>query len=207
MGQRLKAEVRRAIVEAARVLFARDGYAGASLRSIAVAAERSLGNLRNYFASKDELFEAVVGETVAEVQRAIEGWQPPAPPSDWNELTRVDARAVRAVAAYIIEHRRPLSLLLDGSAGSALEGWADRIFEAYATLELRHLAHVLEQRPGRVARRPSRRLVRALCRMYFELAKDFVRGEISEVTFRATLHEYDDFRLAGLRGFVEEQRG
>ncbi|MGX1702195.1 TetR/AcrR family transcriptional regulator [Microbacterium sp. NPDC055357] len=48
------------ILSAARELFSRDGYAGASLRAIAAAADVDPGMIRHFFGSKDGLFEAAL---------------------------------------------------------------------------------------------------------------------------------------------------
>lgn len=51
---------RSAILESAYVLFTSQGYAATSMRQIAESAGLALGSLYNHFASKDEMFAAVV---------------------------------------------------------------------------------------------------------------------------------------------------
>ncbi|MEB8340462.1 TetR/AcrR family transcriptional regulator [Streptomyces endophyticus] len=53
---------RRAVLEAARRLFAAHGYQGAGIRAIATEAGVTPGLVMAYFGSKDGLFRAVVGE-------------------------------------------------------------------------------------------------------------------------------------------------
>lgn len=53
---------RRAVLEAARRLFAAHGYQGTAIRAIAVEAGVTPGLVMAYFGSKDALFRAVVGE-------------------------------------------------------------------------------------------------------------------------------------------------
>ncbi len=60
--QRLSDEKRAAIMTAATALFARSGYAGASLAKIADAAGVSKATLFKQFPTKAELFEAMVAE-------------------------------------------------------------------------------------------------------------------------------------------------
>ena len=51
---------RDAIIDVAREVFFEEGYAAASMSSIAARLGGSKGTLYNYFRSKDELFEAQV---------------------------------------------------------------------------------------------------------------------------------------------------
>ena len=58
---------REAIVEVAREVFFEEGYAAASMSSIAARLGGSKGTLYNYFRSKEELFEAQVREGCARI--------------------------------------------------------------------------------------------------------------------------------------------
>ena len=58
-----------AIVESAICHFARDGYAGASLRDIAADADVPLSSIDRYFGSKIKLFRGVIREVWSEVER------------------------------------------------------------------------------------------------------------------------------------------
>jgi AcrR family transcriptional regulator len=53
---------RRAIIESAYGLFTSQGYAATSMRQIAEGASLALGSMYNHFASKEELFAAIVAE-------------------------------------------------------------------------------------------------------------------------------------------------
>lgn len=59
---RPRSDIRPRIVHAARELFLSDGVDGSSLRSIAKAAQTSVGMIYYYFPTKDDLFLAVVDE-------------------------------------------------------------------------------------------------------------------------------------------------
>jgi AcrR family transcriptional regulator len=51
---------RQAIMQIARDIFLEEGYAAASMSAIAARLGGSKGTLYNYFASKEELFKAVI---------------------------------------------------------------------------------------------------------------------------------------------------
>ena len=70
-GQRDAERSRRAILDAAEQLFARDGYRGASLRGIGEQAGVSRGTPGYFFGSKEDLYRAVLERVFVEVGSAI----------------------------------------------------------------------------------------------------------------------------------------
>src|SRR6188768_1438147 len=69
---RPKSDIQPRILEAARTRFLSDGVDGASLRRIASDAGTSIGMVYYYFATKDELFFAVVEELYVKLLADIE---------------------------------------------------------------------------------------------------------------------------------------
>ena len=67
MGKRARAKEanRRAILEAARIVFARIGYEAANIRDIIRETNLASGTFYNYFKSKEEVFEAIANDSVA----------------------------------------------------------------------------------------------------------------------------------------------
>lgn len=57
--QTLKPEKDAAIIQAAAAEFRRVGYAGASMRRIAKAADMTVGNIYRYYEDKNAVFDAV----------------------------------------------------------------------------------------------------------------------------------------------------
>jgi AcrR family transcriptional regulator len=66
-----KEQVRQRLIDATRAVILRDGHEGATTRAILDEAEMSAGSLYNYFASKDELFEALAEQLLDETVRAF----------------------------------------------------------------------------------------------------------------------------------------
>jgi AcrR family transcriptional regulator len=66
---------RQLLLGAARVRFARDGYAATTVRDIAADAEVNVALINRYFTSKEGLFEACLVHTVEELDPA--GREPP----------------------------------------------------------------------------------------------------------------------------------
>lgn len=67
-----KALRRKELTEAAFVVFARDGFAQASIDAVAKEANAAKGTVYVYFKSKEELFEAVVHERLTPVIETLE---------------------------------------------------------------------------------------------------------------------------------------
>ena len=58
----------RAILAAAREIFARHGYSGLSMRGVAARLGVTLGTVQHYYKTKDELLEAVLLQMLHEYQ-------------------------------------------------------------------------------------------------------------------------------------------
>lgn len=65
-------ERKRRIVDTALQLFSESGYDKTSIRDIAKHANMSLGLLYNYFASKEQLLEAIVQEGIDDLKRSLD---------------------------------------------------------------------------------------------------------------------------------------
>lgn len=84
-SDRLKEERRRAILEAAIPLFARNGFSQTSVSDVARAAGVSHGTVFLYFSSKEELFRAALLEPLAEFDQLMRV----PPPSAGTPLERL----------------------------------------------------------------------------------------------------------------------
>lgn len=108
---------RRQILDAAASLFSSHGYHETSIRDVVEAAGISIGSFYFYFASKDDLFDALFAE-MSEAFLSVM--------TDASDATRTDpaggtAEAI-ARAMSLIASNRPLSrfLLLESGAGTTL---------------------------------------------------------------------------------------
>lgn len=63
----------RDILQAAREIFAADGYGGLSLRRVAAQVGVSLSNVQHYYGGKDALVEALLLDSMDQFQRRIDG--------------------------------------------------------------------------------------------------------------------------------------
>ncbi|MBY0229118.1 MAG: TetR/AcrR family transcriptional regulator [Gemmataceae bacterium] len=86
---------RETILEAARTLFLRDGFAGTSMDAVTALAGVSKATVYAHFKSKDELFASLVQETARPI---FDGFPPLEPGGDPAGQLRRYLAAVRAVA-------------------------------------------------------------------------------------------------------------
>jgi len=94
--EREKEEVRRRILDAARELFAREGYDHVTMRAIADAIEYSPTTIYNHFEDKDDLVEALCNEDFAQLLAALTATaQPEGPVERIRDLGRAYAGFAR----------------------------------------------------------------------------------------------------------------
>ena len=119
--QVLKPEVKASILEASERLFYRDGFEGASMQSIAEAAGTSASNLYKYFAGKEGLFQALVGDYAARFARGYRQALSHGGDEE-HDRGRIEGLA-RLIAGQISEAPRLFAILAGRSAGSPYEGY------------------------------------------------------------------------------------
>lgn len=87
------------IVEAADMLFYRQGYEHTSFSDIAAVVQISRGNFYYHFKTKDEILDAVIGLRLAETRRMLERWE--------TEGER-PAERIRSFIHILIANRGPI---------------------------------------------------------------------------------------------------
>jgi AcrR family transcriptional regulator len=165
---RLRERARRDILESAAQVFARRGYAAATLAELAEAAGYAPASLYRYFQSKEEIFRSLVDLLAEEVAATFEG------PVDRTRPLEDRLRALFEAQHRLGErHRHVLDLLVSGCSGeprtpprtgTVLEDRSSLDF--YATLMeswlRRHAARRELRVPPEVAARAATGLVFAL---------------------------------------------
>jgi AcrR family transcriptional regulator len=81
--EREREEVRRKILDAARELFASEGYERVTMRRIAEAIEYSATTIYHHFEDKDDLVSALCEGDFGKLLSLFEGQAPPEDPVEW----------------------------------------------------------------------------------------------------------------------------
>src|SRR5262245_16074178 len=71
LSHRVIEEKKLVIEEAARELFIKQGFHATSMRDIAKTAEVSLGNLYNYFETKESIFESIINRYLKVIDQKL----------------------------------------------------------------------------------------------------------------------------------------
>lgn len=107
-------------MEAAREEFLLSGYARASMRAIAAQAGMTVGNIYLYFSGKEQLFDALVGETVEQLRVLM-------------RMTSASDESIRELAEGLhrmfIQSRVEFLLLTTRSEGSKYEPLKETIID------------------------------------------------------------------------------
>lgn len=202
MPQRLKDEVQEGIAAAALEVFAREGFAGATMAAIAERAGVSAGNIYRYYRNKGELFDALITDEFAAsfaslVRRRVaslagtvdvRGLGPGAP---FHEATR-------ELVAFCATHRLEVVVVLGRAEGTRFERFAD---EAVASLVGLAVAHFRALDPcvrvTKTMRFTLEHIYRNLVRSTVAALEAFERPADIEQAFG----DYARYHLAGLAYF------
>lgn len=161
---------RRALLRAARRLFAQHGYAGAGIEGIARRARVTSGALYHHFGSKEGLFRAVAEQIEQEVmERATAAALAHTDP--W-EMLRAGIDAVLDAAAAQDVRR---IVFMEGPNVLGPEAWRE-IEARYSFGQLRSLLDLLMRR-GVLAPAPVELLARMVLAMQSEVAQSVARAE------------------------------
>jgi AcrR family transcriptional regulator len=170
-----------ALIDAARALFARDGFAATSVDAVAARANVTKGAVYHHFSGKGELFEAVFAREVANLTETLATVY--ARKTDpWDAF----AASCRAFLEDCLEPGRQRIVLLD--AFGAI-GWeAMRKLEA-PLLDAMQVAITRAVQAGRIPPRPAGPLARFLFGALCETAMAVARAENQNSAHRAAVAE------------------
>lgn len=120
---------RQALLDAAREVFARDGFADARITDIADTARAAHGSFYTYFSSKEEIFVALIRELEEDLRSPGRGGEP-----DVEEDQRADERPaepyesiLRANRAYLTAYRRHAGIMIVWEQVATLDDQVERL--------------------------------------------------------------------------------
>lgn len=157
--EQIKDERRRALLRAARLVFARKGFAAAKIADVAAMAGISHGLVYHYFSEKDSLFNATV-------EASVEGWETlismtrSQPGTPWDRLVFICTQMI----AGLREEPEHLLMLVHAYAEDAAPAAAREALKRFRVQVLDDLARMIEagQREGLVPSGSPPELSRAL---------------------------------------------
>ena len=179
-----------ALVDAARELFAQDGYAATSLDAVAAKARVTKGAVYHHFQGKQQLFEAVFAREVDRLCTVM-----PAVYASKRDPWDAFEACCRAFLEECLEPGLQRIMLLDALAAMGWEGV--RRMEA-PMMELMEVAIARAVEAGRIAPRPAAPLAVFLYGALCETSMNVARADDQNAAHRRALTELSHV-LHGLR--------
>ena len=179
-----------ALVDAARELFAQDGYAATSLDAVAARARVTKGAVYHHFQGKQQLFEAVFAREVERLCAVL-----PAVYASKRDPWDAFEACCRAFLEECLEPGLQRIMLLDALAAIGWEGV--RRMEA-PMMELMEIAIAAAVQAGRIAPRPAGPLAVFLYGALCETSMNVARADNQRAAHRKALTELGHV-LEGLR--------
>lgn len=204
------ARTRARILEAALAEFRDRGYERAGLRRIAAAARVTTGAVYNHFGSKEGLFDALVGESAAELMAAWTagrdgdaGTPANMPPADMpadrtgrsaDRTAAFSADRTGRILDLVYSRVEIFELLLCRARGTGYE----RLPEQLAWIE----AEAYRRLPGITDSAADRLLVRTLAAGGVEALRAALEHRLARPEARRYMERIARFRLAGWAGLL-----
>lgn len=145
--QVLKEELRTAILESAKYEFYIHGFKATSMRTIARKANTTIGNLYNYYRSKEELFDAVIGDLTELLSTFLYNHQDGMEEASksnatFSEIVTLLREQLPEAFAMKILLSKEFIILMEGAEGTKYENYREE-FVKYCT------SHMKEHLPGK----------------------------------------------------------
>jgi AcrR family transcriptional regulator len=126
MVQTLKEDVRQRIYEAAVDEFYEKDYKTATIRDIARKAEIPTGLVYSYFKNKEDLFDAIVGPVMANINQMLE--IEAAKTGEYHEDLFENLKEIIKIL-NLMDNHKPLIILMDKSNGDKYQNYKDIIIQ------------------------------------------------------------------------------
>lgn len=201
--QLLKDNIRSRILDVAKQQFELKGYAKTSMRQIAVEVGVGVGNLYNYFESKDGLFREVVRpvlhalEALLQEHHGIRGEDIMMMKSE-NYLKG----CIDEYVSLIETHHRLMKILLFRAQGSSLEHFRRDYTDRSTTLVKAWFAMMQQKHPMIHTDVPDF-IIHLHTVWMFTMFEELLMHSTSKEEMEAILHNYILFEIQGWRAIIQ----
>lgn len=182
-NKRLKEERRRALLQAAREVFARRGLAATKMTDLAAAAGISYGLVYHYFPDKESVFVALVDETVrGGIELLASARRRPGTP--WERLHYVCTQMLEGLRK---DPALPL-ILVQAHASESVPASVTQALDHYSTQFNEHLEELITsgQKAGQIVDIPAAELARTFLATVQGLALTQILPHMRDTPFPST---------------------
>lgn len=201
--QILKDNIRSRILDVAKQQFELKGYSKTSMREIAESADVGVGNIYNYFASKDELFHEVVRPVLYALEAMLQ---------EHHGIRGEDIMMMRSekylkscideYVSLIDRHRELMEILLFHAQGSSLEHFRENYTDRSTELVKAWFASMRQKHPE-INTAVSDFIIHLHTVWMFTMFEELLMHSISKKEMEAILHDYILFEIQGWRAIIK----
>lgn len=202
--QTLKDDIKQRILVTAREEFIAHGVKCTSIRTVARKAGVAVGNVYNYFGSKDELFCEVLRPLITALDRYIQSHN-----SEWHlslevfSARRFQDEYILAMKTFVINFRPELRLLLFKAEGSSLAGYKEKIIEHQTKIGTEYL-QLMKERYPHLDINISPFFLHIASSTWMSIFSELVEHEeFDEQEIECALEQYAAYSMAGWRELMK----
>lgn len=202
--QTLKDDIRQRIIATARAEFITHGVRCTSIRTVARKSGVAVGNLYNYFKSKDELFCEVLRPLTKALNKHILSHNDEKFLSiDVFNMRQHQIDYIFAMLAIIKDFRPELRLLLFNSEGTSLQGYKDKMVDRQMKVGMEYL-RLMKERYPHLNSNISPLLIHITCSTWITVFCEIVEHEdYSDEDIKVAMEQYMDFSMAGWKALMK----
>lgn len=196
--QSLKEDVRQRILIAARDEFIEHGVRDTPIRAVAERAGIAVGNVYNYFSSKDALFQEVMRPLLSSLNRYVLSHNEERYLNiDVFSENRFQAEHMLEMKTLIVNFRPELQLLLFKAEGASLADYKERILEHQMSIGIEYL-HLMKRRYPHININISPFLLRIASETWVSIFTQLVQhDEYSDAEIEYALQQCAAYSMAG----------
>lgn len=201
--QVLKEDIRGRILTIARQQFEKKGYSKTSMREIAESSSVGVGNIYNYFASKDELFREVVRPVLCALEAMLQ---------EHHGIRGEDIMMMRSekylkscideYVTLITKYRELLEILLFRAQGSSLEHFRENYTDRSTELVKAWFASMQQKYPE-INTAVSDFSIHLHTVWMFTMFEELLMHSVPKQEMEAILHDYILFEIQGWRAIIK----
>lgn len=201
--QVLKEDIRGRILAVAGQQFGQKGYSKTSMREIAGVVGVGVGNIYNYFTSKDELFREVVRPILLALEAMLQ---------EHHGIRGEDVMLIRSeqylkdcideYVSLINEHRDLMKILLFRAQGSSLEHFRESYTDRSTELVKAWFIAMKKKHPN-INTVVSDFIIHLHTVWMFTLFEELLMHSVRNEEMESILHDYILFEIQGWRAIIK----
>lgn len=192
-----KPDIRKIILEVARIEFIENGFKNTSMRTIAKKADVGLSNIYNYFENKNVIFNEVLSKLINALDKVLEEHNKPEYISldifTSEEYMRLQ---IDIFVELVTEFKNELKLLFFQSHGSNLENYREEYTDKHTEIGLEYIQMMKKKFPA-INANVSEFFIHTMSSSWMSVFGEIVSHDISTEEIEKFISEYMAFGTAG----------